>query len=209
VNNITFILGNGESRKSINVDSLREFGPVWGCNKIHQDWHVDNLVCVDQRQVEIALKAGIHEKSNLWTRRRWAPEYNGIPSINYIPDFREEGVAKWQKQWHWNSGPIAMFLACEQGAELICLFGFDFYGIAGRNNNIYKGTLGYDPVDHRANDPSHVIQQFKLLAEWYPNTQFVQVQPPGWQVPEMWRDVANLNVDTTEQFFQTLLSINA
>lgn len=207
--NLVFVLGNGESRRTINVDSLRDFGPVWGCNKIHQDWHVDNLVCVDPKQIEIAIKNGAHEKSNIWTRRRWAQEYNGIPEIKYIPDFPEEGEAKWQKQWHWNSGPIAVFLACEQGAEYVCMFGFDFYGIAGKNNNLYKGTLGYDPADHRANDPSHVIPQFVRLANWYPNTQFVQIQPPGWEVPAMWRDVPNINVDQPETFFNTLISINA
>ena len=42
--NLTFLVGNGESRQRINVDSLRDFGPVWGCNKIYQDWHVDNIV---------------------------------------------------------------------------------------------------------------------------------------------------------------------
>jgi len=206
--NITFVVGNGESRRTLNVEALREFGPVWGCNKIHTKWHVDNLVCVDQRQVEEAIMAGANEKCNLWTRRRWAPDYNNVHNINFIPDFREEGTLKWQKQWHWNSGPIGMFLACEQGADIVCMFGFDFYGIAGKSNNMYKGLPGYDAADHRATDPGFWIQQFVLLAQWYPDTQFVQVQPEGWEVPLMWKDVDNLSVDTPENFFQTLLSFN-
>ena len=207
--NITFVVGNGESRRNINIDSLREFGPVWGCNKIYTRWHVDNLMAVDERQMELILQDGFNEKANVWTRKRWSPTYKNIPGIKFIPDFKEEGTAKWQKQWHWNSGPLAMFLACEQGAEVLCMIGFDFYGLAGKQNNLYKGTSGYDNADHRAVDPGFWIQQFALLANWYPNTQFVQVQPKGWEVPSIWKDLPNLNVDDTENFFQTLLSINA
>ena len=206
--NLTFLVGNGESRQRINVDSLRDFGPVWGCNKIYQDWHVDNIVAVDQGQVELILKEGYHTKTNLYTRKRWSPLFNNIPEVKYIPDFKEEGIEKWQKQWHWNSGPLAVFLACEQGAEIICMFGYDLYGIQGRANNIYKGTLGYDPVDHRAIDPGFWIQQFRQMFLNYPSTQFVQVQPAGWEIPAMWKNIDNFSVDTPENFFQTLLSPN-
>jgi len=206
---IHFVIGNGESRRTLNVEALRDFGTVWGCNKIHTKWKVHNLVCVDEKQVEIAIENGANQHSKLWTRSRWKINYQNVPNIKFIPDFQEEGTLKWQKQWHWNSGPIAMWLACEAGADIVCMFGFDFYGIAGKSNNMYKGTSGYDAADHRAIDPGFWIQQFVLLSNWYPNVQFVQVQPEGWEVPEMWKSQNNLTIDQPEKFFQTLLSINA
>ena len=207
--NLTFVIGNGESRRNINIDSLRDFAPVWGCNRIYQDWHVDNLVAIDQAQMEFILRDDYHTKANVYTRKRWSPLFNGVPEVKYIPEFRDEGTEKWQKQWHWNSGPLAMFLACDQGADILCMLGFDFYGNAGKSNNIYKGMPGYDKADHRAVDPGFWIQQFVQLAQWYPNTQFVQVQPAGWYVPDMWRDVPNLSIDTPETFFETLVTTNA
>ena len=102
-----------------------------------------------------------------------------------------------------------MFVACEQGAEILCMFGFDFYGVAGKSNNVYKGSPGYDKADHRAVDPGFWIQQFVQLAQWYPDTQFVQVQPAGWQVPAAWHGVSNLSIDTPETFFDTLVATDA
>ena len=47
-----FVLGNGESRKSIDVNTLP--GPTIGCNAICRDFFVDHLICVDRRMVDQA-----------------------------------------------------------------------------------------------------------------------------------------------------------
>jgi len=206
--NISFVVGNGETRRTINVSSLREYGPVWGCNKIYEQFHVDNIVAVDQSILELIVRNGFHFSMNVYTRRRWSPDYNNVPEVKYIPDFKDEGQVKWQKQWHWNSGPLALFLACEQGADVVCMFGFDLYGYGGRVNNMYKDTLGYDKSDTKAVDPGFWISQIDQLMKWYPNTQFVQVQPEGWEIPLMWKSNNNFSLDTFENFFQTLLGSN-
>ena len=42
-----YVLGNGESRKEVDLDRLRAKGKVWGCNALYRDWTPDNLVAVD------------------------------------------------------------------------------------------------------------------------------------------------------------------
>ena len=41
------LLGNGESRVGLNLDTLKERAIIWGCNAIYRDWTPDRLVAVD------------------------------------------------------------------------------------------------------------------------------------------------------------------
>ena len=40
-------LGNGESRLGIDLDRLRQYATIWGCNALYRDFTPDFLVCVD------------------------------------------------------------------------------------------------------------------------------------------------------------------
>ncbi len=44
----TFIIGNGESRSGLDLDSLREKGKIYGCNALYRDFTPDVLVAVDE-----------------------------------------------------------------------------------------------------------------------------------------------------------------
>ena len=43
-----FVIGNGESRRSIDLRQLREHGKIYGCNALYRDFTPDVLVGVDQ-----------------------------------------------------------------------------------------------------------------------------------------------------------------
>ena len=43
-----FCIGNGESRRSIDLRQLREHGKIYGCNALYRDFKPDVLVAVDQ-----------------------------------------------------------------------------------------------------------------------------------------------------------------
>ena len=43
-----FCLGNGESRKDVNLDALKPHGKIYGCNALYRDFTPDVLVAVDQ-----------------------------------------------------------------------------------------------------------------------------------------------------------------
>ena len=48
-NKRVFAIGNGESRKPIDLNELRPHGIIYGCNGLYRDFQPDALVCVDPR----------------------------------------------------------------------------------------------------------------------------------------------------------------
>ena len=48
-NKRVFAIGNGESRKTIDLSRLYEFGIIYGCNAIYRDFSPDALVVVDPK----------------------------------------------------------------------------------------------------------------------------------------------------------------
>ena len=57
-----FILGNGQSRLGVNLEKLKEYGKVYGCNAIYRDFEPDVLVGVDQGIMHEMYHSGICEK---------------------------------------------------------------------------------------------------------------------------------------------------
>lgn len=54
-----FLLGNGESRKGIDLEGLRKHGTIIGCNALYRDFMPDILICVDQKMVREVKDAGV------------------------------------------------------------------------------------------------------------------------------------------------------
>ena len=57
-----FILGNGQSRLGVNLEKLKEYGKVYGCNAIYRDFKPDVLIGVDQGIMHEMYHSGICEK---------------------------------------------------------------------------------------------------------------------------------------------------
>ncbi len=66
--NKVFVLGNGESRKDIDLDFLRQKGPVYGCNALYRDWTPDGLVCVDGGMMHEVYESGYASKNKCYFR---------------------------------------------------------------------------------------------------------------------------------------------
>ena len=55
MSNIAFVLGNGESRKGIQISDLKQHGTVFACNGVYRTDRPDFLVAVDPKMMnEIA-----------------------------------------------------------------------------------------------------------------------------------------------------------
>ena len=65
------VLGNGESRASLNLESFRNSHTIIGCNAIHRDLLVDHLVCCDQRMVREVLENQNYKTIPIWVREEW------------------------------------------------------------------------------------------------------------------------------------------
>ena len=69
---MTWAIGNGESRATIDINNLT--GIKVGCNAIVRDTVVDCLVCVDRRMVSEALERNFPNK--IFTRKDWVVRFN-------------------------------------------------------------------------------------------------------------------------------------
>ena len=63
-----FVLGNGESRKDIDVDLLKAKGKVYGCNAIFREHELDGLIAVDPMLEHEIYQSGYAHKNNCYFR---------------------------------------------------------------------------------------------------------------------------------------------
>lgn len=177
--NLAFCIGNGPSRLKFNMTLLENKGTSFGCNYLIETHPLDYTIVVDRMLVVNMVSQHIQKKTNLYTRRRWQKIID--VELNYLNDPIKNPFSKWDNEIHWGSGTHALNLAAEKEHDLIIMLGYDLY-----SGNVYNNTTV---------DPSCWIYQIKNLLLKYPETQFVQIQPKGWKVPDEWK-LDNFSLDT-------------
>ena len=185
------VVGNGESRKDININNI----PMKkvGCNAIYRDFYVDHLVCVDRRMCQEAVNAGFQRNSKIYTRQDWISYFKNKRNLRTVPELPFTGYERWDIPWHWGAGPYAVLLATKHSSE-IHLLGFDLYSKDQFTNNIYKDTDNYNIAKKRAVDPSYWIHQIGRLFKHFSDKVFIIHQEEGWQIPKEWKK-PNVKVD--------------
>ena len=67
-----FCVGNGESRKGLNLEKLQNSGAVYGCNAVYRDFNPDALIAVDRGMMHEIYRSGycVHNVCHFkdWTR---------------------------------------------------------------------------------------------------------------------------------------------
>lgn len=178
------VLGNGETRSTINVDSL--VGPKIGCNAIYRDYRVDHLVCVDQRMLIEAIEADYNQHCKIYTRSKTQDSYTTVKNIRCVPDLPYVGMERPDEHINWGSGPYAVLIAANL-SNTVKLIGFDLYSQTRTVNNIYKGTKNYIAAEKTAIDPRYWIYQIAKVFEYHPKVKFTIYQPEGWSRPKSWK----------------------
>ena len=69
-----FCIGNGTSRKNFNLEKLRPYGKIYGCNALYRSFTPDILVAVDHGIMHEIYHSGYCEKNETWFR-----DWNKIP----------------------------------------------------------------------------------------------------------------------------------
>lgn len=180
-----WVLGNGESRKQIDLNRLK--GYKVGCNAILRDHAVDYLVCVDRRMVSEAIEKGINETTLVYTRKDWYGNYRQSKNIREVPDIPYEPLIRADEPFQWGSGPYAVLLAAKLSKERsVSLIGFDLYSDNKLVNNVYKDTQGYDAASKSAVDPRYWIHQIGKVFECFPKVHFTVYHPRTWEIPAAW-----------------------
>lgn len=193
------VIGNGESRKSINLQNLKNHFITVGCNAIHRDLTVDHLICCDNRMVKEALNNDNTIKTKIYTRELWYREHRKIKknrNVYLLPELPYQSNARPDQSIHWGSGPYAVLVGSELSDE-IHMIGFDLYGINDKVNNIYKNSNNYASHNKSAVDYSYWLYQIQKTFQSYKNKRFLIYNNSEWTIPLEWKckNVVFLNLN--------------
>ena len=75
-----FCIGNGESRQGYDLDKLKPFGKIYGCNAIYRDYMPDVLTAVDHGIMHEIYHAGVAQKIPCYFR-----DWTKVPAMTYEP----------------------------------------------------------------------------------------------------------------------------
>jgi hypothetical protein len=70
-----FCIGNGTSRKDFNLEKLKPYGKIYGCNALYRTFTPDVLVAVDHGIMHEIYHSGYCDKNETWFR-----DWNKIPA---------------------------------------------------------------------------------------------------------------------------------
>ena len=76
--NRVFCIGNGESRKDIDLSQFRPHGKIYGCNALYRDFTPDVLTAVDDGMMHEIYQSGYCDKNETWFRN-----WTRIPGMAY------------------------------------------------------------------------------------------------------------------------------
>ena len=187
--NCSFVLGNGTSRKSIDLNELKENGKIYACNAVYRTFNPDYLVAVDVKMVLEINKAGYQHKNEVWTNPN--KSYQRIKNLNFFNPSKG-----------WSSGPTALWLAAEHGYETIYILGFDYRGLNEGKllNNIYADTANYKKSTDGATFFGNWMRQTKAVIKENPQINFVRVIQPDNYDPEELNTFDNYTTIFIEDF---------
>ena len=231
-NKRVFALGNGESRKSLDLTSLYEYGIIYGCNALYRDFRPDVLVVVDP-----VMKEEIWETNYLLENKAyfkdWTPEspihpddwgFKATPAYLYT---RLGGDDPSKKVINSNdvikgrfpddairtgyaSGSSSVLIACiEEEPEEVYLIGHDLYSTNDNFNNVYKDSKNYQGALSPATPADNWISQLKRTFDDFGAgynkhlVQFYMVSPMKREV-EDWKLLANIHYLTLDEMWKRL-----
>lgn len=164
---IAFIVGNGVSRKEIDLNSLVGKGAIFGCNALYRDFDQwDFLVAIDDGMIAELLQKDFSPRTLIVP-----PVSERFESAEYNPGYRRRS----------NAGMNAMLEAIRRDYKFLYCLGFDFL-LEGEVSvdNLYKDTPNYGiETRTRIEDNYHRIRYLEWFAEQNPLTTFIFVLPKG------------------------------
>ena len=223
-----FAVGNGESRKSIDLNELRPHGIIYGCNALYRDFTPDALVSVDPvMKTEIWNTDYLLENKAYfkdWSDKKPLPQYGGdvvaadqpgvLDSPKKVINTNEIINKKFPYEdpfrTGWASGPTSVMVACiEEEPDEVYLIGHDLYSPNEYFNNVYKDTDHYQGSQSPVCPPDNWITQLKWCFNDFgvgPDKepiQFYHVNPIK-EIHEEWKHLVNIHPITCGEMWKRL-----
>ena len=159
-----FVLGNGTSRRGIDLTILNQYGKIYGCNALHREYTPDVLVATDKPIATFIQESGYSAQHRFHTRRP-------------IPGKGAREVPK--PYFGYSSGPLAVGIAAIDENRLIYLLGFDM-GPSPTNtiNNLYAGSEFYKQINAQPTFTGNWVKQLVRIMTDHKTVEFVRVAGP-------------------------------
>lgn len=156
-----FVLGNGVSRTAVNLETLRQFGKLYGCNALYRTFRPDVLVATDRGMAREIEESGYAQHWPFYTRRPLPRSGAQIIDRPY---------------YGFSSGPVAIALAAKDKHDPVVLLGFDLGPDSnGRFNNIYAGTENYKPQGSEPTFTGNWTRQITRLMKEFHKQTFIRI----------------------------------
>ena len=181
-----FVLGNGVSRRHIEIDTLLRLGTVYGCNALYRTHTPHVLVATDQPISTQIQESGYSARNRFYTRR----------PINSLGAHRVP-----QAYYGFSSGPIAVAIAAGDAHKTIYLLGFDMGPAAnGLFNNVYADTEFYKKSSARPTYTGNWVKQLQRVCKDFPDVGFFRVMGKTTAAIAELRGIKNLAAMQMEDF---------
>ena len=185
-----YAIGNGVSRREIDLTLLKTRGTVYACNAIYREYTPDILVATDQGISKEIENSGYPSFNTFYTRR---------PDIS-------KGSIEIPTAWKgWSSGPVSVALALEHGHRQVYLIGHDFGSTDKVFNNCYAGTPNYRDVGSAPTYAGNWVNQINTLLTTFKNSKIVRVVGKSSAIVPKLENIDNYSEVNIETF---LASIN-
>ena len=184
-----FVLGNGNSRKGIDPETLSKFGKIYGCNALYRTFSPDYLIAVDVKMVLEINKSRYQHSNEVWTNPN--KSYSNIKNLNYFSPSKG-----------WSSGPTALWLASQHNYDNIYILGFDYKGLQDGKffNNIYADSPNYKKSNDAATFYGNWMRQTKNVIQTHPEIKYTRVIAPDNYRPDELNTFDNYSEIFVEDF---------
>ena len=195
MSSIAFVLGNGESRKGIEINDLIERGTVFACNGVYRTHRPHFLIAVDPKMMFEIAEGDYMQNNKVWSN--FNAQYNKNDKIKNHCNWFKPSLG-------WSSGPTALRMACEHGFKEIYILGFDYQGLKEgaryKFNNIFKDSRNYKRGKDEATFHGNWMNQTKRCLQDFKDVNFHRIIPSGWFRPKDLEWSKNMDHPTTEEF---------
>lgn len=184
-----FVIGNGTSRRNIDLDHLKQYGAIYGCNALYREFESDYLVAVDVKMIVEINRSGYQHTHEVWTNPNKA--YEKFENLNFFKPSKG-----------WSSGPTALWLASQHGYEQIIILGFDYQGLDNgkRVNNLYADTVNYKKSTEGATFYGNWLRQTDQVIKEHPHINYKRIILPDNFCPPQLNNHSNFKNVFLEDF---------
>lgn len=176
---IAFVLGNGVSRQGLDLNLLKSFGTIYGCNALYREFTPDVLVSTDAPISQHIQLAGYSKNNKMYTRKP-------------IDTFGAKRIP--QQYFGFSSGPAAVGIAALDKSKRIYLIGFDMGpNQFGKFNNVYADTEFYKKSSAVPTYSGNWVRQLLSIMKEHDSIEFVRVMGETTAEISDLRGAKNLN----------------